>query len=83
MLSLVEDLQAIYTATVNEVAQTEGEVFGDITKDELRAIVIAADQWVSKNFDQFAGAIDDQKGALTTKQRAILLKQILIKRYLE
>jgi hypothetical protein len=56
--------------------------FGAMTKTELRAAIDAADQWAEDNASAFNLAIPQPaRGALSAKQKALLLMLVVAKRY--
>lgn len=58
-----------------------GGAFGGVTKVNLRAAVDAADAWADANAAGFNAAIPQPaRGALTAKQKAILLMLVIAKR---
>lgn len=59
------------------------DVFGALTKAELRAAVNALDQWVSDNGAAINSAIPQPaRAVLTTQQKALLMQFVISKRYL-
>lgn len=61
----------------------DGESIG-VTKNDLRAAVDAIDQWLDDNAAAANSAIPQPaRGALTTKQKALLLQYVVQRRYLQ
>lgn len=75
------DRQAVNRDFQEEVCR-DREVFGALTKADVRAAVNAADAWADANAAAFNTALPQPaRGALTAAQKARLLAKILLKRY--
>jgi hypothetical protein len=73
------DRIAVWLQWMRENKET---VTGSMTKDEFRAAVNAADQWVDDNSASFNSAIPQPaRGAMSNSQKAFLLVLVLFKRF--
>ena len=69
-------------AVWEQIMRENKEVFGALTRQELRAAVDAADQWAEDNASAYNLALPQPaRGVLTAKQKAMVLMFVIDRRF--